>query len=349
MGRIGTRWGGSGLELTERQQEVLKLLSRGYSNPEIAEALGISLDGAKFHVSEIMGKLGVNSREEAVTAWRDGRRRLPLGWIALGIAGVAAASVVLFVIAVARDATQQSDAPQPTPLVEAPQPTPFKCPPARTATPTGRTPVPIPPMDGPASVVFNGRRYSGFVAGFQKVGSSQLGPEFGEVCFDSSKTWPLDPADDTSRDGVALHMNPGTELFAVKGYSTGFRLAAPANGEYYLFQAMPNEGDYARDVLDISGKVTTVNLYRDEDQVGQAELVASTNDSAVIGRLVNALLEGRCERPPLDRTMDAYIGVQLMLGDGTEVSFGFHPDASFLDNYRVPAAFGDEVRALLEK
>jgi DNA-binding CsgD family transcriptional regulator len=55
--------------LTPREWEVLAFLREGLSNPEIAGRLGISRDGVKFHVSEILGKLGLSSREEAA-AWR---------------------------------------------------------------------------------------------------------------------------------------------------------------------------------------------------------------------------------------------------------------------------------------
>jgi DNA-binding CsgD family transcriptional regulator len=51
--------------LTPRQQEVLELVREGLTNREIAERLDITLDGAKFHVSEILTKIGVGSREEA--------------------------------------------------------------------------------------------------------------------------------------------------------------------------------------------------------------------------------------------------------------------------------------------
>jgi DNA-binding CsgD family transcriptional regulator len=51
--------------LTPRQQEVLSLVREGLSNREIAERLDITLDGAKFHVSEILTKIGVTSRDEA--------------------------------------------------------------------------------------------------------------------------------------------------------------------------------------------------------------------------------------------------------------------------------------------
>jgi DNA-binding CsgD family transcriptional regulator len=60
--------------LTERQREVADLVARGLTNAQIAERLGISLDGAKWHVSEVIGRLGVTTREEAALAWRMERR-----------------------------------------------------------------------------------------------------------------------------------------------------------------------------------------------------------------------------------------------------------------------------------
>ena len=48
-------------ELTHRQREVLELVACGMTNGEIATHLGISLDGAKWHVSEIISRLSVDS------------------------------------------------------------------------------------------------------------------------------------------------------------------------------------------------------------------------------------------------------------------------------------------------
>ena len=59
--------------LTPRQYEVLELLREGLTNREIAERLDISTDGAKFHVSEIITRTGVTSREEAAR-WAEGTR-----------------------------------------------------------------------------------------------------------------------------------------------------------------------------------------------------------------------------------------------------------------------------------
>jgi DNA-binding NarL/FixJ family response regulator len=43
--------------LTSREREVLDLVRRGLTNEEIADRLGISLDGAKYHISQILSKL----------------------------------------------------------------------------------------------------------------------------------------------------------------------------------------------------------------------------------------------------------------------------------------------------
>lgn len=57
------------IRLTDRQREVLRLIERGHTNSEIAGMLGISLQGAKWHVRELLGKFGVDSREELAEAW----------------------------------------------------------------------------------------------------------------------------------------------------------------------------------------------------------------------------------------------------------------------------------------
>jgi len=53
--------------LTEREVEVLKLMVDGLNNAEIAERLVISLSTVKYHISNILMKLGVDNRVSAVS------------------------------------------------------------------------------------------------------------------------------------------------------------------------------------------------------------------------------------------------------------------------------------------
>ncbi len=62
------------VQLTERQRQVWRLIARGHTNGEIAQKLDISLDGAKWHVSELLTKLNANTREDLVEAWEAERR-----------------------------------------------------------------------------------------------------------------------------------------------------------------------------------------------------------------------------------------------------------------------------------
>lgn len=58
----------SGQDLTEREVEVLREMTAGRSNLEIASTLRIAEGTVKFHVNNILAKLGVNDRTQAVTS-----------------------------------------------------------------------------------------------------------------------------------------------------------------------------------------------------------------------------------------------------------------------------------------
>ena len=68
--------------LTPRESEVMALLREGLTNEQIGERLGVSRDGVKYHVSEILSKLGVATREEAAAWTPEEARRWWMGGLA---------------------------------------------------------------------------------------------------------------------------------------------------------------------------------------------------------------------------------------------------------------------------
>jgi DNA-binding CsgD family transcriptional regulator len=94
-------------DLSPQQRRVLDLLAEGRTNAEIAAALGLTLDGAKWHIREILGKLALESREDAAQWWREYQRAMPRavravsGLVGLGIWKTTAVAGTVAVISVA--------------------------------------------------------------------------------------------------------------------------------------------------------------------------------------------------------------------------------------------------------
>jgi NarL family two-component system response regulator LiaR len=57
----------TGKDLTNREREILALLIEGKTNKEIAKMLSLSSGTVRFHISNILSKLGVSNRTEAVS------------------------------------------------------------------------------------------------------------------------------------------------------------------------------------------------------------------------------------------------------------------------------------------
>jgi DNA-binding NarL/FixJ family response regulator len=57
------------VHLTTREEEVLVMLSKGYSNKEIADRIELSVDTVRSHLKHIYEKMHVRSRAEAVARY----------------------------------------------------------------------------------------------------------------------------------------------------------------------------------------------------------------------------------------------------------------------------------------
>jgi two-component system response regulator DevR len=68
-------WDAVGSDLTAREREVIGLLAHGLTNREIGQRLFVSESTAKFHVHNVMRKLGVRRRAEV--AYAAGKLSLP--------------------------------------------------------------------------------------------------------------------------------------------------------------------------------------------------------------------------------------------------------------------------------
>jgi DNA-binding CsgD family transcriptional regulator len=120
--------------LTPREWQILALIRENLSNEAIAARLAISPQTVKFHVAQILSKLGVSSRGEAALWLGEPKRRawglLPLKplWLAGAVAAVLLAVLGVSVIGDSREAPPHPGitesalddfAPSPSPAAEA--------------------------------------------------------------------------------------------------------------------------------------------------------------------------------------------------------------------------------------
>lgn len=98
-------------EITDRQLDVARLVAEGRTNPQIAAELDITLDGAKYHVTQLLTRLDLERREEIVewyratypSTWSRARAWVSLPFASLvmplTLGGVAAGVIATVVIA----------------------------------------------------------------------------------------------------------------------------------------------------------------------------------------------------------------------------------------------------------
>lgn len=223
---------------TPRQKQVLDLLMKRYTNGQIGQELGISLDGAKWHVSEIISILGVDSREEAADYWREYNglparlRRVAAGlftgtaalrWAAAaGVLGLAVVTGIVF-------ATLQSLGGEETPAAQE----------TVTAVPGGAvTPVPSPAAVATPTVDTGA---GGSYAGFSIAASAETIPS--TVVYQAQGCWGCDGPDAglvryvvDAQGATRIEDLRPTTLAAANGWAISAYSAAP-DGSMLAFAA----------------------------------------------------------------------------------------------------------------
>lgn len=337
----------------------MRLLQRGYTNGQIAESLGITLDGAKFHVGEIIQKLGATSREEAVILWAERPRRLwpslgggaALKWAGIGAAVIAGTVGLAVWAALLRSGEETEDpagasrgaqdnspvAAQPAaPTLVAAQPDLAECP-----TPSTVTGPPNASVDWVDFVRFEGVEYLG--RGFGGAGAtidvSRLGEPFGRVEVNVSDT-AVDPWK-PRQDCEAAFLPAGEILYRIVGYDPRFRIAT-SEGRVYEAYGAARDG-LARDFLDLDGKVATITVS--DDVTGQEWVI---DDGQTVERMTTMLLES-----PFSTALVGSRGRQLFLWfylkDATSWRRAFYPEIGTVwPGIKVPDAFVQTVLAAIQ-
>ena len=122
------------------------------------------------------------------------------------------------------------------------------------------------------------------------------------------------------QDGDATYLNPGTPVYAVKGYSPEFRLGTLEDGRPTLYEADTNPfAKTGEDLLDIRGKVTAIDILNDDDAM---TILGTMDDEQTIERFVALVLQAPVNQSSRDHDGPRYF-VGFRLADGTSVVRAF--------------------------
>ena len=149
--------------------------------------------------------------------------------------------------------------------------------------------------------------------GDRDLATEDLGPELYRVAFrGSGYAGPYY----RYQDGDATHLNPGTPVYAVKGYSPEFRLGTLEDGRPTLYEADTNpSAKTGEDLLDIRGKVKAVDVLDDDDEM---TILGTMDDEGTIERFVATVLQAPVDQSSRDHDGPRYF-LGIRLADGTSV------------------------------
>ena len=134
------------------------------------------------------------------------------------------------------------------------------------------------------------------------------------------------------QDGDATYLNPGTPIYAVKGYSPEFRLAALEDGTPRLFEADTHpEAESGEALLDIRGKVTSIDVLSTTNSIkvlgtkvenGEDVVLGKIEEERAVKRFVELVLESPIDQGRRDHEGPSYF-LYFRLADGTSVVRAF--------------------------
>ena len=129
------------------------------------------------------------------------------------------------------------------------------------------------------------------------------------------------------QDGDATYLNPGTQVYAVKGYSPSFRLGTLEDGRATLYEADTNPlARTGEDLLDIRGKVKSIDILSEEDA---RTVLGTIDEEQTVERFVDIVLGSPVDQENRDHDGPRYF-VGLRLADGTSVVRAFWLDSGEL-------------------
>ena len=130
-----------------------------------------------------------------------------------------------------------------------------------------------------------------------------------------------------TQDGDATYLSVGTPIYAIRGYSSKFRLATVEGGEVTIDEADTNpQAKFGEDLLDIREKVTAIDILSEEDGT---TVLGKIDDESSISRFVEAVLASPVDQESRDREGKRYfLGFQL--ADGTSLVRSFWTESGLL-------------------
>lgn len=147
-----------------------------------------------------------------------------------------------------------------------------------------------------------------------------------------------------ARNGDTAFLEPGTKLFAVKGFDPGFRLAAKLDGEIQLYEAQTVPGaERGADILgDIAEKVTAITVNSEED--GETVL-GRISDPVRVDELVAMVLDAPIEEDASPAGSDLRYFLEFELQDTPPVNIVlFVSDGVLGRGIQVPDEFVAAIR-----